>query len=91
MAEAGGSKARAGRRKRPDREGGVEPEDSKPLCSVGVCPLGMALSTLQQSRPDVVEHLLLAGREFLLATKAVIDARVEDTERTAPFEKVEIG
>jgi hypothetical protein len=35
----------------------------------------MALSAVEGARPDAVEHLLAAGREFLLATKAVLDAR----------------
>jgi hypothetical protein len=34
----------------------------------------MALSAVEGAKPDAVEHLLAAGREFLLATKAVLDA-----------------
>jgi hypothetical protein len=30
-----------------------------------------------QARPDLVEHVLLAGREMLLALRALIDARLE--------------
>ena len=46
------------------------------VCDVAFCPIGLALSAVQPLKPDVVEHLLVAGREFLLAAKAVIDARV---------------
>jgi hypothetical protein len=45
------------------------------VCSVAFCPISMALSAVEGARPDAVEHLLAAGREFLLATKAVLDAR----------------
>ena len=45
------------------------------MCSVAFCPISMALSAVEGARPDAVEHLLAAGREFLLATKAVLDAR----------------
>jgi len=31
-------------------------------------------------QPEVVSHLLLAGREFFLAAKAVMDARAEDLD-----------
>jgi hypothetical protein len=61
------------------------------LCSVAFCPIGMALSTVQQARPDAVEHLLAAGREFLLAAKAVLDQRAEDLGGSSKLEKIKIG
>jgi hypothetical protein len=61
-----------------------------PICPVGFCPVGMALTFGEQVRPEVVEHLLAAGRELLLAMKAVVDARVEGFERASPLEKVTI-
>jgi len=68
-----------------------EPEQAKgPVCPVGFCPVGMALTFGEQLRPDVIEHLLAAGRELLLAMKAVVDARVEGFERTSPLERVTI-
>ena len=45
------------------------------VCSVAFCPISLALSGVEGVRPDAVEHLLAAGREFLLATKAVLDER----------------
>jgi len=42
----------------------------------------------------VIEHLLLAGREFFLAAKAVLDARADELkdDGVAPtLEKIDIG
>jgi hypothetical protein len=61
-----------------------------PVCPVGFCPVAMALAFGEQVRPEAVEHLLAAGRELLLAMKAVVDARVESLERTSPLERVTI-
>jgi hypothetical protein len=77
------------------RRGGTKPEADEapapgPICPVGFCPVGMALTFGEQVRPEVVEHLLAAGRELLLAMKAVVDARVEGFERTSSLERVTI-
>jgi len=64
------------------------------VCNVAFCPIGLALSAVQPMKPDVIEHLLLAGREFFLAAKAVLDARADDLSKDgAPttFEKIDIG
>jgi hypothetical protein len=64
------------------------------VCQVAFCPIGLALSAVQGAAPDVLEHLLAAAREFLLATKAVVDARSADLEEPKPstrMEKIEIG
>jgi len=70
------------------------PDDSprahQPVCPVGFCPIGFALSAADQVRPEVVEHLLAAGREMLLAMKAFVDARAEGIARTSPIEKIEV-
>ena len=34
---------------------------------MGFCPICLAVTAVQPLKPDVVEHLLNAGREFLLA------------------------
>lgn len=73
-------------------EGGRGPGSH--VCDVAFCPIGLALSAVQPLRPDVVEHLLLAGRELLLAARAVIDARVGETDEggAAPtLERIDIG
>ena len=71
-----------------------KPGDGGHVCNVAFCPIGLALSAVQPMKPDVIEHLLLAGREFFLAAKAVFDAR-EDELRTdggsTTFEKIDIG
>jgi hypothetical protein len=53
----------------------------------------MALSSVQQVRPDVLEHLLSAAREFLLAARAVVDARASDfeTKKDGGLKRIEIG
>jgi hypothetical protein len=62
-----------------------------PMCSVAFCPICMAVTAFGEARPDLVEHLLLAGREMLLAMRALIDARLEGAgERPAKMERLSI-
>jgi hypothetical protein len=64
------------------------------VCNVAFCPIGLALTAVQPLKPDVVEHLLVAGREFFLAAKALLDVRAEDLAKdggSSTFEKIEIG
>jgi hypothetical protein len=68
--------------------------DGGHVCNVAFCPIGLALSAVQPMKPDVIEHLLLAGREFFLAAKAVLDARADELkdDGVAPtLEKIDIG
>ncbi len=68
--------------------------DGGHVCNVAFCPIGLALSAVQPMRPDVIEHLLLAGREFFLAAKAVFDARADELRTdggSTTFEKIDIG
>jgi hypothetical protein len=89
MAQAGGgARGRAARRSRtvaPAQKGvpgSAETGVEAPLCSVAFCPICMAVTAFGQARPDLVEHLMLAGREMLLAMRALIDARLEGVEAT---------
>ena len=88
----------------PRTEPRTEPttEDAAPaggthVCDVAFCPIGLALTAAERVQPDVVSHLLLAGREFFLAAKAVMDARAEDLGRDAApegrarMERIDIG
>jgi len=50
-------------------------------CTVAFCPICLAVSAVQPLAPEVVEHLVKAGAELLLAVRAVLDAR---TEQGAP-------
>ncbi len=61
----------------PDQEAAPAREH---VCNVAFCPIGLAISTMQGAAPDVLEHLLKATQEFLLAARAVIDTRVKDLE-----------
>ena len=81
MAEAGAAAAAKKRSTRP--KAAPEPEPAQRpgqphACTVGFCPICLAISALQPLKPDVVEHLLNAGREFFMAVKAVVEARAED-------------
>jgi hypothetical protein len=75
-------------------------ERGAPTCTVGFCPICLTVTAMQPLRPDVIEHLLVAGRELLLAARAVVDARseqlVEDSGTTrrkgsVRLEKIDIG
>jgi hypothetical protein len=76
----------------PKTSDAVEPSagEGAHLCSVGFCPVAMLLTATQQVRPEVMEHLLAASREVLLALKSVVDARVEGLERSSPLERIQV-
>jgi hypothetical protein len=62
--------------------------------NVAFCPIGLALSAVQPMKPEVVEHLLVAGREFFLAAKALLEVRADDLAKEggpSTFEKIDIG
>jgi hypothetical protein len=59
-------------------------------CPVGFCPVGMFLTVTGSARPEAVEHLVAAGREFILALSAVLNARVDDLGRASQLEKIEL-
>ena len=95
MAQQGGAGAQGARRSRgvaPARKsapGGTE--DGSPICSVAFCPICAAVTAFGDARPDLVEHLLLAGREMLLAVRGLIDARLEGvSERPMKLERLKI-
>lgn len=64
----------------PGADTAQEPQAREHVCNVAFCPIGLALSTVQGAAPDVMEHLLKAAQEFLLAARAVIDNRAKDFE-----------
>jgi hypothetical protein len=69
---------------------GAETKETVGVCPVGFCPVAMTLSAVQTSAPDAVAHLLSAGREFLLAAKAVLDQRAEEVAGSSRLEKIDI-
>lgn len=69
---------------------------ARPVCTVAFCPICMAVTAAQGAAPDAMEHLLNAAREFLLAARAMIDARADDLERSTGrtsrrFERIDIA
>ena len=54
-------------------------EDRAHVCTVGFCPICLTVTAVQPLRPEAVEHLLNAGREFLLAMTAILGARADET------------
>jgi hypothetical protein len=61
-----------------------------PPCPVALCPVCLTVTALGEIRPELVEHLLVAGREVLLAMRTVIDARLEETERPVRLQRLTI-
>ncbi len=61
-----------------------------PVCSVGFCPVCLVVTAMNDSRPELMDHLLTAGREMLLALRALIDARLEGTGGPAKLERLTI-
>jgi hypothetical protein len=69
-----------------------EEEQSEHVCPVTFCPIGFALGTVNRSSPEVVDHLLVAAREFLLAAKTLLDTRVGDAGGAGTkLERIEIA
>lgn len=61
-----------------------------PVCPVALCPVGMFLTVTGEVRPEAIEHLLRAGRELMLAVKAMLDARVEDIGQPATLHRIDV-
>jgi hypothetical protein len=64
------------------------------VCTVSFCPICLAVTAVQPIRPDAVEHLLNASREFLLAVTSVLSARGDDAEpegSKATLTRIDIG
>lgn len=71
--------ADAAKRRRQQAPKDATPGDaSGHVCTVSFCPICLAVTTVQPIRPEAVEHLVNAGREFLLAMTAVLGARAND-------------
>jgi hypothetical protein len=61
-----------------------------PVCPVALCPVGMLLTVSNQMRPEVVEHLLKAGRELMLAVSMVMNARADAAGGSGRLQKIEV-
>jgi hypothetical protein len=65
-------------------------QETSHVCPVGFCPVGMFLTVTGNARPEAVEHLMAAGREFILALTAVMNARADDLGRSSQIEHIEV-
>ena len=62
----------------------------QPTCSVALCPICLVVTAVGEARPDLVQHLLLASREVLLAVRSIIDARLEGTPQPSKLERIKV-
>ena len=62
----------------------------QPICSVALCPICMVVTAVGEARPELVQHLLLASREVLLAVRSIIDARLEGSEQPSKLERIKV-
>jgi hypothetical protein len=62
------------------QRGQAEPQadGANTRCPVAWCPICLTVTTVSPLKPELVEHLLKAGTEMLLALRAVVDARAEE-------------
>ncbi len=66
--------------------------DAAHVCPVGFCPIGATVNATGAVRPEAIGHLLAAGRELLLAARAVMDPRTEEVDSAvSDFRKIDIG
>ena len=62
-----------------------------PVCGFAFCPICTFVTAVGEVRPELVEHLVLATREVLLAARALIDARLEGMTPPPKMERLTIG
>jgi hypothetical protein len=85
-----GAASDPGPRRRPQAKTQGAPADHAPpapapgphpgiTCTVGFCPVCLLVTAAGSASPELAEHLAAAGRELLLALRALIDARLEAT------------
>lgn len=78
------------RRRTTETAGEASPDAPAALvCTVALCPICTMVTAVGDVRPELAEHLLLAGRELLLALRALIDARLESEEGNAGSPRLE--
>jgi hypothetical protein len=86
--------AAKGKRSPGTTEAGVPPpEPERHICTVSFCPICLAVTAGHSVRPDAVEHLLTAGREFLLALSSIVGTRAggsADEEQKATLTRIDI-
>jgi hypothetical protein len=90
--------ADAARKKRsrtaPPPEAAPPSQPRAAACPVTFCPICIAVTGTQPIRAEVLEHLLAAGRELLLAVQAAASASTVGKDEDASggrLEKIELG
>jgi hypothetical protein len=74
----------------PSDEAGAE-NARPPICSIAFCPICTFVTAVGDARPELLDHLVLASREVLLAVRALIDARLEGMTPPPKLERLTIG
>ena len=54
------------------------------------CPIGLFFFAVREVRPEVMEHLMKAGMELMLAFRAFLEAAEDRMERRSPLERITI-
>ncbi len=67
-----------------------ETSAAAPICQVALCPICLVVTAVGEARPDLVQHLLGASREVLLAVRSLIDARLEGTTKPSKLERITV-
>ena len=55
-----------------------------------MCPFGLFFFTMRNTRPEVMEHLTLAGHELFLAFKALVDQTAERWEQSGGLLRISV-
>lgn len=88
---ASGPSDEAPRREAPGREPPpVSPMQPGFAPECMMCPFGLLLFALRQSRPEAMEHLLKAGHELTLALKAVVDQAADRWEQAEQLQRIPV-
>jgi hypothetical protein len=84
------AKSKATGRRRGSEPRAAPPPPPAPICQVAFCPICTTVSALGEVKPELMEHLLVAGREILLAMRSIIDSRLEGSEPPAKLQRLTI-
>jgi hypothetical protein len=77
----------------PGYDGEAPPASSfKPGMSAQclVCPICMSLYALEQSRPEAMQHLMVAGHELFLAFRAPVQAQGERWDQVNTLQRISV-
>ena len=55
-----------------------------------VCPICMSLYALQQSRPEAMQHLMVAGHELFLAFRALVEAQGDRWDQVNTLQRISV-